>query len=283
MATELLVSDHDGTLTEQEPWDSAHVLGVRASMVQLICGGNLALMTWAEQEVRANPDQHGWLSGDRIIAPALANPLLLLRAMAEHICRTHGLFPDPAERSHKLEQTYRDNYRLARVPARHNAASVLQQCSEMMPVYVVTNSTAEPVQSKLQEMQWEQSGDAQVFEQLVSRVRGSAKKFELDNSLTSVPEALHVPGLARSVYVRRGHYYAVLDAILKNHGLQWRELAVIGDSLELDLALPYAMGAKIGLVVDDYTPAYERAFVAANLGRAHLIHDLSEVPRFLMG
>ena len=36
------------------------------------------------------------------------------------------------------------------------------------------------------------------------------------------------------------------------------------------------MGARIGLVVNDFTPAYEQAFVASH-PRGALVHDVSEI------
>jgi hypothetical protein len=57
---------------------------------------------------------------------------------------------------------------------------------------------------------------------------------------------------------------------------------VIGDIFELDLAMPLSLGARVGLVNSERTPAYERAFVKAH-PRAQLIEDLSEIRTFAFG
>jgi hypothetical protein len=57
---------------------------------------------------------------------------------------------------------------------------------------------------------------------------------------------------------------------------------VIGDIFELDLAMPLALGARIGLVSSAQTPPYERAFVAAH-PRGRVIDDLREIPRYAFG
>ena len=52
---------------------------------------------------------------------------------------------------------------------------------------------------------------------------------------------------------------------------------MVGDIFELDLALPMALGARVGLVGNPRTPAYEREFVRAS-PRGRLIGRLDEVP-----
>jgi hypothetical protein len=59
-------------------------------------------------------------------------------------------------------------------------------------------------------------------------------------------------------------------------GASFADLTVVGDIFELDLALPLALGARVGLVASLYTPAYEQAFVAAH-PRGRVFKDLTEV------
>ena len=51
---------------------------------------------------------------------------------------------------------------------------------------------------------------------------------------------------------------------------------------ELDLAMPLAMGARVGLVSSGRTPAYERAYVEAH-PRARMIDSLADIPAFAFG
>ena len=66
---------------------------------------------------------------------------------------------------------------------------------------------------------------------------------------------------------------------LDEAGATFEDLVVVGDIFELDLAMPLALGARVGLVTSPRTPAYERAFVTAH-PRATLIEDLAQIPAF---
>jgi hypothetical protein len=70
-----------------------------------------------------------------------------------------------------------------------------------------------------------------------------------------------------------------LNEILDGAGATFADLVVIGDIFELDLAMPLALGARVGLVSSAHTPTYERAFVT-NHPRATMIEDLADIPRF---
>ena len=80
--------------------------------------------------------------------------------------------------------------------------------------------------------------------------------------------------------LRRRLYHHRLAQILDSVGATFEELIVIGDIFELDLALPLALGARVGLVVSPHTPPYELAFVGAQ-PRARVLHGLDEVLPFV--
>ena len=117
---------------------------------------------------------------------------------------------------------------------------------------------------------------------LTSRIRGQARKFDIDGAWAGAPEVLAIAGLARPVLLRRRNYHAILRAILDEAGADFTDLVVIGDIFELDLAMPLALGARVGLVSSARMPAYERAFVAAQ-PRGRVIDDLLEIPGFAFG
>jgi hypothetical protein len=54
---------------------------------------------------------------------------------------------------------------------------------------------------------------------------------------------------------------------------------VVGDIFELDLAMPLAMGARIGLVTGPRTPPYEVDYVTAH-PRGRVLATIGEVPAF---
>jgi hypothetical protein len=113
-------------------------------------------------------------------------------------------------------------------------------------------------------------------------VRGHARKFDVDDEWTGADAELALPGLERPVLLRRRAYHDILKAILDEAGATFFDLVVVGDIFELDLAMPLALGARVGLVASPKTPPYERAFVDAHAcGR--VIEDLTEIPAFAFG
>ncbi len=100
----------------------------------------------------------------------------------------------------------------------------------------------------------------------MSRTRGPA----------STPSS-RCPDLARPVLLRRRAYYDILRSVLDEAGATFAELTVVGDIFELDLAMPLALGARVGLVASPRTPPYERAFVDAH-PRAQMIEESRRDP-----
>jgi hypothetical protein len=137
----------------------------------------------------------------------------------------------------------------------------------------VTNSDTHAVAGKIAALDREVSGVAW----LTSRVRGYARKFDVDDSWTVAPAEMTIPGLDRPVLLRRREYHDILRAVLDDANATFADLVVVGDIFELDLAMPLALGARVGLVTSARTPAYERAFVEAH-PRATLLEDLTAIP-----
>ena len=145
-------------------------------------------------------------------------------------------------------------------------------------VWIVTNSDTHAVAGKVAALDRSIPGVAW----LTSRVRGMARKFDVDDAWSGVAAELAVPGLARPVLLRRRAYHDILQTIVHDAGATFAELVVVGDIFELDLAMPLALGARVGLVSSARTPPYERGFVEAH-PRAQMIEDLAEIPRFAFG
>jgi hypothetical protein len=143
-------------------------------------------------------------------------------------------------------------------------------------VWIVTNSDTHAVAGKLEAL----DRDAPGAGWLVPRVRGGARKFDIDDSWTGVASDLSIPGLSRPVLLRRRSYYDILETIVRTAGAGFGELIVVGDVFELDLALPLALGARVGLVASPRTPSYERAFVASH-PRGRVLDQLSEIAEFV--
>jgi hypothetical protein len=103
-------------------------------------------------------------------------------------------------------------------------------------------------------------------------VRGDARKFviaEPDRTpkdewaahWAAIPESIHVSGLERPVYLRRGHYFDAIRRVLEETGVSPERAIVCGDIWELDLSLPAALGMRTHLVARPGTPEHEKRAV----------------------
>jgi FMN phosphatase YigB (HAD superfamily) len=281
----VLVLDFDGTMTDAE----AEGRPFRAGYLDDLCAlvgrpaGDaevLAIADDVEAELLRAPEAHPFLWMGRAVAPATVDPYLRMVPIANRILDRFDAIPSPIDRSRLLGTVlYKYNYAktLGRPVFRPGAGEVLRGLAGA-DVWIVTNSDSQAVAAKIAALDREAPGVAW----LTSRVRGQARKFDIDEAWAGAPDVLAIAGLARPVLLRRRNYHAILRAILDDAGADFPDLVVIGDIFELDLAMPLALGARVGLVSSARMPAYERAFVAAQ-PRGRVIDDLLEIPGFAFG
>jgi hypothetical protein len=216
----------------------------------------------------------------RPVAPATVDPYLRMVPIAHRILDRYGAMPRAEDRGRLLGSVlYKYNYaKTLGHPVFRSGAGAMLKDLDGTRTWIVTNSDTHAVAGKIAALDREAPGVAW----LTSRVRGFARKFDVDDSWTGAPGEMTIPGLDRSVLLRRRSYFDILTEVLAEAGSSFEELVVIGDIFELDLAMPLALGARVGLVASPRTPDYERAFVTAH-PRAKLIEDLSEIPAFAFG
>ncbi len=277
--TRLLVLDFDGTMTDAEaegaPFRDGY-LGDISALTGLPVGEVHALAERFEAEIAKAPEAHGWMFGGRIVAPATVDPYLRVMPVARRILDHAGCFPDEDDRSRLLDAIlYKYNYTKTRDVPRPGALDVLLAVRDL-PVYVVTNSHTEAVRRKVCAIGTGAGGDNRL-DWLVERVHGRAKKYVLDDGFDAVDEALALPGLNRPVLLRRRHYHDVLDALRVEIGCAWDEVLVVGDIFELDLALPLSLGARVGLLANAFTPAWERSYLADH-PQGSLLTEITQIP-----
>lgn len=280
--TRLLVLDFDGTMTDAEAEGGPFRDGYLEDLATLT-GQSLdavkVLATKFEAEVAAAPDDHGWLFDGHIVAPASVDPYLRIMPVARKIFDAAGLFPNETERNRLLDGIlYKYNYSKTRIAFREGARAALHAL-EGTATYVVTNSHTDAVQKKIRALGAEADGSCSL-EWLAARVHGQARKYVIDDGFTQVPATLVIEGLKRPVLLRRHLYFQALDALRASNGATWDDVTVVGDIFELDLSLPLSLGARVGLVVNAFTPDYEKRYVAAS-PRGKLITSLDQVPAFL--
>ena len=280
MEQKMLVLDFDGTITDAEAEGGPFRTGYLED-VSILTGIPIqTVLEWAkdvEEQVASDPTQYGWKYDGHIVAPATVDPYLRMMPVARGVMDRAGVFLNEGDRDRLLDGIlYKYNYPKTHTVFRDNAHSVLQNLTGTS-TYVVTNSHTEPVQEKIRTL--DKQNNSTILSWLVGRVNGRAKKYILDPSFERVQDSLEVPNLNRPIKLRRRHYFEVLEQLMHSCGASWGSLTVVGDIFELDLALPLAMGSRIGLVVNDFTPDYEKDFVKGH-PRGTLIHSLQEIPVF---
>jgi len=278
----LLIFDFDGTLTDAEqegvPYQRGYLEDVAA-----LCGQEadvvIDLAKDMEAKVQEDVGSFGWKFGGQIVAPACVDPYLRMMPVARMIFDHFGCFKNSDDRDRILDRIlYKYNYPKTKIVFREGAAELLTKVNRQT-TYVVTNSHTKPVQEKIK-MLSQQTTPAGDLDWLVERVYGNAKKYILDGDFDAVPEALTLAGLDRPVLLRRAHYYSVLDALRAKHDLKWSDVTVVGDIFELDLCLPFSLGATVCLMQNPFSPKHELDFLKGQ-ARGHVVTNLEQVAQVL--
>jgi len=280
-----LVLDFDGTMTDAEaegrPFrdgyleDLALLVGLEPEDPTV-----RVLADEVEAELESVPASHPFMWMGRPVAPATVDPYLRMVPIAHRILDRYGAIPSAEDRGRLLGGVlYKYNYAktLGHPVFRPGAGAMLSSLAGSR-TWIVTNSDTHAVAGKVAALDRDAPGVAW----LTSRVRGFARKFDVDDAWTGAPSQMTIPGLDRDVLLRRRAYFDILRTVLEEADSTFEELVVVGDIFELDLAMPLALGARVGLVTSARTPAYERAFVTAH-PRAKLIEDLADIPAFAFG
>jgi hypothetical protein len=280
-----LVLDFDGTMTDAEAEGRPFRDGYLEDLALLVGlapddPAVRALADEVEAELAAAPASHPFMWMGRPVAPATVDPYLRMVPIAHRILDHYGAIPSAQDRGRLLGSVlYKYNYAktLGHPVFRAGAGEMLKALAGTR-TWIVTNSDTHAVAGKVAALDREAAGVAW----LTSRVRGFARKFDVDDGWTGAPGEMIIPGLNRSVLLRRRSYFEILQQVVDEAESSFEELVVIGDIFELDLAMPLALGSRVGLVTSSRTPEYERAYVTAH-PRAKLIEDLAEIPAFAFG
>lgn len=291
----MIVFDFDGTLTDAEAEGRPFRGGYLDDLATLTGWDRSRIEDEAvafEAEVAAHPERFGWMFKGQIVAPATVDPYLRMMPVARHLLDQAEALMVMRDRERVLDGLlYKYNYQKTVTAFREGAGETLSALisaghlsGEAGELYVVTNSHTEAVRDKisqLEEGRAENDLAGPSLSPLIERVFGRAQKYIVDPSFDLVPESLSLPGLDRPVLLRRRHYYEVLDELRLKAGLEWSQVWVFGDIFELDLSLPLAMGASVGLMANRFTPQWELDYLKAH-PRGHILHALSEVKTLLV-
>lgn len=290
----LIIFDFDGTLTDAEIEGTPFKTGYLEDL-SVLTGWSYdrvqSAATDFEEEVAKQPERFGWMFKGQIVAPATVDPYLRMMPVARHILDQAEVLTIPQDRERVLDGLlYKYNYQKTITAFRDQACETLSslidfgylggQAGEM---FVVTNSHTEAVRAKVKELE-EQRIDQQFtstsLSPLVERVFGRAQKYIVDPSFDLVSESLSLPNLNRPVLLRRKHYFEVLDDLRKTANVSWSQVWVFGDIFELDLSLPIALGATVGVMANQFTPQWELDYLESH-PRGHILNHLSDVLKLL--
>lgn len=286
----VVVCDWDGFFSdaeaEAEPFVEAYLADL-ARLTGIVSQEVTRLAQEFEARIAAAPDEYGWISHGMIMAPSCVDPYLRMMAVAGLMFDRVSRFMDPQDREALLNFLYGSHYGKTKIVFRPGAREAFlalwERCRDVL--YVVTNSDADVVLGKIRVLVGEQDG---LEQWLTGHVVGGAKKYDPTQIAGqevkwSIPKELELPGLRkRKVVLHRPRYFKVLEAIRNRHGVRFEDMVVGGDVLELDLALPLALGARVALLASDRTPPYERPYLAGH-PRGRVLTDIREFPAFVMG
>jgi FMN phosphatase YigB (HAD superfamily) len=285
----LVIFDFDGTLTDAEKEGTPFKEGYFEDLATLTGFALADLKTQAleiEKEIAQNSQHYGWLFQGKIVAPATVDPYLRMMPVARKLLDQAQVLMNNQDRERVLDGIlYKYNYQKTNYAFRNSTLGCLQRLlSESIgeSVYIVTNSHTDAVQNKIKYLENQRlEGKVEDTNQIsilpfVDRVYGRARKYMIDDSFDTVPLSLQLPHLSRPVLLRRKHYFDVLDQLRQKAGANWSDVFVCGDIFELDLSLPIALGASVGLVQNPFTPQWEIDYLEAH-PRGYLIKDLHDI------
>lgn len=276
----LLVLDFDGTITDAEEEGQPFRDGYLDDIAVLTGKERTEIDPLAKQfeaEIAKNPQANGWIFSGKIVAPASVDPYLRIMPIARKILDHYDAFTNEQDRTRLLDGIlFKYNYQKTTIAFKPGAAEVLLSLEQSdVNLYIVTNSHTKPVQKKVQTLHEQLEGNGSLLG-LVDRVHGRAQKYVLDQTFDQLPEKLELSNLERPIFLRRRFYFEVLEKLRKKVGATWEEVQVVGDIFELDLALPFKMGAQVALMVNEFTPEYEKEFLKSHQ-RGQLVHSVSEI------
>ncbi len=285
----LVIFDFDGTLTDAEKEGTPFKEGYfeyLSTLTGLALAELKAQAIAIEQEIAQNSQNYGWLFQGKIVAPATVDPYLRMMPVARKLLDQSNALMNNQDRERVLDGIlYKYNYQKTNYAFRSSTLSCLQTLLSQAisdAVYIVTNSHTDAVQNKIKylESQRIEGKVEDLFKTsilpFVDRVYGRARKSLIDDAFDSVPTELSLPNLSRPVLLRRKHSFEVLDQLRQKAGAEWSEVFVCGDIFELDLSLPIALGASVGLVQNPFTPKWEIDYLDAH-PRGYLIKDLHDI------
>ena len=283
-----IILDFDGTCTQIPPIFEAYLdryfKGLNES------GLNVTLSEWqdAQATVRENSPKAGWTVAVCPSAPAAADPYILADEAIRLILRRRGATTPVPIPPAVHAQAYDEALAHWREEAFDTFSHLVQHGIQL---HVVSNTDTKFIDRRLRDL----FGDGNPLVAKIS-VQSGAGKFRIcelswdhqaavSNEAARRFQALPVaysekplPQTERPIYLRRGAYFEAINRALKGDFDALTNTVFCGDIWEMDLAMPFALGAKVHLLdraapFDTYP--YERQVLAAYGDRGKTSTNLS--------
>jgi hypothetical protein len=280
-----IVLDFDGTCTQIPPIFEAYLDLYRKGLNE--SGLNVTLSEWRDAQaiVRQHSPKAGWTRGGCPSAPAAADPYILADEAVTLILRRRGATTPIPPTVH--EQAYDT----ARAPWREEAFDTFSHLVEHgVQLHFVSNSSTNFISGRLRDL----FGDGNPMIAKIS-VQSDARKFRIcelnwddqaavrvkaKRRFQALPVAYGEKPLAeteRPIYLRRGAYFEAINRVLAGDFDALTNTVFCGDIWEMDLAMPYALGAKVHLLhraAPFETYSYERQALVGYGDRGKTSADL---------
>ena len=281
-----IVLDFDGTCTQIPP--------IFESYLDLYCKGlnesglNVTPSEWRDAQaiVRQHSPKAGWTLAGCPSAPAAGDPYVLADEAARLILRRRGatILVPPSVHARA--------YDTALAPWRDEARDTFSRLADHgVHLHFVSNSSTTFISRRLRDL----FGDGNPVTANIS-VQSDAGKFRIcelnwdDQAAVSVEAKRRFQALPvaygekllteteRPIYLRRAAYFEAINRVLAGDFDALTNTVFCGDTWEMDLAMPYALGAKVHLL-DRATPfetyRYEKQALAGCGDRGKTSADLS--------
>ena len=238
----------------------------------------------AQQQVQQNSPKAGWMLGGCPSAPAAADPYILAYETANHILRKRNIknpLPDIHSKSVEANQApwrseardvfeglLKKNIKLHFI-SNSNSLKITQRLLDLFGVAVLPHGISVNSDARkycICELSW----DAE------KPIPDIIRKQFMDLS-ASIASSL-ISSLERPVYLRRGAYFETIYSVFKEDWSKLGTTIFCGDIWEMDLAMPFELGASIHLIerASPYeTYSYEREIIKKCDKRAKISSNLS--------
>lgn len=255
MAINNIVLDFDGTCTQIPVIYEGYLTQYLAELNKRVFSQKpVTADEWrdAQQLVSNNSPKAPWTIGFSPSAPAAADPYIMAYESAKYIIRQRipvGIKDPPFE-------AHRDADEANPAPWRMEAREIIEELlKKNINVYFISNSSSKKITQRLLELLElstlpkgiKVESDAAKF-YISELMWDTALPNETKLHFENLPATVVTSDIGRPVHLRRGFYFEAICKVFNNNLDDLGSTVFCGDIWEMDLAMPYALGANIHLI-----------------------------------